>query len=90
MKIICSPDSFKESISAFDAACAMEKGIRQVYPDAHVEVCPIADGGEGTLQAMVQATGGSYRQCAVTGPLGKQVTAMWGYLVNRKINPLLL
>jgi len=88
MKIICAPDSFKESISAFDAACAMEKGIRQVCPDAHVEVCPIADGGEGTLQAMVQATSGMYRQCAVTGPLGKPVTAMWGLLGEQENQPL--
>ena len=88
MKIICAPDSFKESISATDAAYAMQRGIKQVYPQAHVEICPIADGGEGTLQAMVDATGGSYRQCAVTGPLGETVTALWGLLGKQENEPL--
>jgi glycerate kinase len=88
MKIICAPDSFKESISASDAAHAMQRGIWQVYPEAYVELCPIADGGEGTLQAMVEATDGCYRQCAVTGPLGKPVTALWGLLGQQDNQPL--
>ena len=88
MKIICSPDSFKESISAYDAARAMQKGILQVYPDADVELCPIADGGEGTVEAMVQATGGEYRQAEVAGPLGQPVTASWGLLGHQDGQPL--
>ncbi|HAI12276.1 MAG TPA: glycerate kinase [Phycisphaerales bacterium] len=88
MKIICAPDSFKESISATDAAHAMQRGILNVYPEAHVEICPIADGGEGTLQAMVDATGGEYRQCAVTGPLGQPVKALWGLLGQQDNEPL--
>lgn len=88
MKIICAPDSFKKSISATDAAHAMQRGIGAVYPDAHVEICPIADGGEGTVQAMVQATGGTYRQCSVTGPLGSPVTAVWGLLGEQDNQPI--
>ncbi|MAX25104.1 MAG: glycerate kinase [Phycisphaeraceae bacterium] len=88
MKIICAPDSFKESISASDAALAMQRGIQQVYPEAHIERCPIADGGEGTLQAMVDATGGTYRQASVTGPLGRPVTAVWGLLGEQEHQPL--
>ncbi|MFG0249900.1 MAG: glycerate kinase [Phycisphaeraceae bacterium JB051] len=88
MKIICAPDSFKESISATDAAIAMQRGIQQVYPEAHIELCPIADGGEGTLQAMVDATGGTYRQSSVTGPLGRPVTAVWGILGEQEHQPL--
>lgn len=88
MKIICAPDSFKESISATDAAHAMHRGIQKVYPEAHVEICPIADGGEGTVQAMVEATVGSYRQCAVTGPLGDPVTAVWGLLGQQDNEPI--
>ncbi len=88
MKIICAPDSFKESISASDAAMAMQRGIQQVYPEAHIERCPIADGGEGTLQAMVDATGGTYRQASVTGPLGRPVTAVWGLLGQQEHQPL--
>jgi glycerate kinase len=88
MKIICAPDSFKESISASDAALAMQRGIQQVYPEAHVELCPIADGGEGTLQAMVDATDGTYRQASVAGPLGRPVTAIWGLLGQQDHQPL--
>lgn len=88
MKIICAPDSYKESISAIDAAYAMQKGILEVYPNADVELCPIADGGEGTVEAMVQATNGQYRQCEVTGPLGKPVIVTWGLLGDQDGQPL--
>ncbi len=78
MRVICAPDSFKECLSATEAASAMAEGIRRVLPDADVDVCPVADGGEGTVEALVTALHGEYRDSRVTGPCGARVTARWG------------
>ncbi|MFW6059055.1 MAG: glycerate kinase [Phycisphaeraceae bacterium] len=80
MRIICAPDSFKESLTARDAADAMARGIRRTLPDADVDCCPVADGGEGTVDALVAATDGTLRRTRVTGPLGEPVEATWGLL----------
>ncbi|MEI7703085.1 MAG: glycerate kinase [Deltaproteobacteria bacterium] len=80
MRIVVAPDSFKGSLSAIGVACAMERGILQVFPDADVVKVPIADGGEGTVEALVVATKGSFRTSEVTGPLGGPVQACWGVL----------
>ncbi|NDP38408.1 MAG: glycerate kinase [Rhodoferax sp.] len=80
MRIVVAPDSYKGSVSALGVAQAMERGILQVFPDADVRKIPIADGGEGTVEALVTATGGTLHQLAVTGPLGERVTAQWGIL----------
>ena len=88
MKIICAPDKFKGSLSAREAAHAMARGIRQVDPDADVDLCPIADGGEGTVEALVAATGGQERLTRVCGPLGDPVEAGWGLLGRRDDAPL--
>jgi len=80
MRIIVAPDSFKESLSAREVCAAIARGIRRVRPDAIVESIPMADGGEGTVDALVSATGGAFRQTTVTGPLGEPVTATWGLL----------
>jgi glycerate kinase len=80
MRIICAPDSFKESISATAAAEAMARGVQRAKPDAEVDICPIADGGEGTVDALVAATAGQLRRTPVTGPLGEPVVASWGLL----------
>ncbi len=79
-RVVVAPDSFKGSLSAIDAAGAMERGIRAAWPDAEVVKVPIADGGEGTVAAMVMATGGSFRETRVSGPLGEPVLARWGVL----------
>lgn len=78
MKVLCCPDSFKESISATDAAEAMARGVRAAGAEA--DVCPLADGGEGTVEALVAATGGELRVTRVRGPLGDHVEAAWGLL----------
>ncbi|MFP4145748.1 MAG: glycerate kinase [Phycisphaeraceae bacterium] len=78
MRVICAPDSFKESISASEAAEAMARGVRAAGGEA--DVCPIADGGEGTVDALTTATGGEIRTARVTGPLGEPVDAAWGML----------
>lgn len=82
MRVICAPDSFKESLSAADAATAMRRGVLQAMPDATVDLCPIADGGEGTVAAMLAATDGRAMTTAVDGPTGEPVQATWGMLGN--------
>ncbi|MDP1831735.1 MAG: glycerate kinase [Geothrix sp.] len=78
MRIIVAPDSFKGSLSALNAAGAMARGIHAVFPDAEVLQVPIADGGEGTVEALVAATGGRLMHTDVRGPLGEPVRAHWG------------
>ncbi len=80
MKIVVAPQNFKGSLSAPEAARAMAEGVRRVLPDAEVVVVPMADGGDGTVEAMVEATGGRIMATEVTGPLGGKVTAKWGML----------
>lgn len=80
MKIVIASDSFKGSASALDVAQAIEKGILQVAPEAEVIKVPVADGGEGTVDAMVFAGGGTLRRKTVTGPLGAPVEAIYGVL----------
>lgn len=80
MRVIVAPDSFKGSLSALEAARAMARGIRAVFPEAEVIELPIADGGEGTVEALVAATEGTLRHAAVRGPLGDPVRAAWGVL----------
>ncbi len=78
MRIIVAPDSFKGSVSALGVAEAMERGIHAVFPAAQVLKVPIADGGEGTVEALVAATGGKLMHSEVQGPLGAPVRAHWG------------
>ena len=80
MHIIVAPDSYKGSVSAMGVAEAMERGIHNVFPEAKVTKIPIADGGEGTVEAMVSTTGGEIRMTEVTGPLGERVVSHWGIL----------
>ena len=80
MKLILAPDSFKESMTAAEAAEAMERGVRRVYPDAECVKLPFADGGEGTAACLVMMTGGEMRTAAVTGPLGETVNAGYGII----------
>ncbi|MFB2778811.1 glycerate kinase [Shewanella mangrovisoli] len=80
MKIVIAPDSFKESLSALDVANAIEQGLTQVIPDCEIVKIPVADGGEGTVQSMVDATGGSIVNLEVMGPLGHKVKAHYGIL----------
>ncbi|MBL7165499.1 MAG: glycerate kinase [Dehalococcoidales bacterium] len=80
MKIVVAPQSFKGSLPAREVADAIVRGIRRVLADAEVVVLPMADGGEGTVDALVYATGGRTMQAEVTGPLGDRVLAIWGIL----------
>lgn len=78
MKIVIAPDSFKESLSALAVARAIEAGFRAVLPQADYVCIPVADGGEGTVEAMVAATGGRRVAVTVSGPLGTSVDAFYG------------
>jgi glycerate kinase len=80
MRIVVAPDSFKGSLSALEAAECIGRAAREVFPDALVELVPIADGGEGTVQAIVAASGGEIIPVTVTGPLGDTVDAYYGLI----------
>ncbi|NEU61013.1 glycerate kinase [Paenibacillus sp. ALJ109b] len=77
---VLAPDSFKESMTAKDVCVAMEKGLRKIYPAANYIHVPMADGGEGTVQSLVDASGGVIHQREVSGPLGQPVSAQYGIL----------
>ncbi|WP_148630346.1 glycerate kinase [Bacillus sp. E214] len=77
---VLAPDSFKESMTAKEVCIAMEAGIKKVYPDADFIHVPMADGGEGTVQSLIDATGGTLYSLDVTGPLGNPVTARYGIM----------
>ena len=82
MKIVVAPDSFKGSVSALEAANAMEQGLRRIFPDAVIEKIPMADGGEGTVQSLVDATGGHIQTHRVVAPLENEVEAQFGILAG--------
>lgn len=84
MRIVVAPDSFKGSVSATGTANAMERGIKKVFPQAEVIKVPIADGGEGTVEALITATNGQIIYQDVVGPLGEIVSAYWGILGDGK------
>src|SRR5258706_3697209 len=80
MKIVVAPNSFKGSLSAAQAAPAIAIGVRLVLPDAEVVEVPVADGGDGTVEALVSARKGTFRDVEVEGPLGDPVRAVYGLI----------
>ncbi|WP_248749730.1 glycerate kinase [Pseudomonas sp. MWU15-20650] len=82
MKIIIAPDSFKDSLSAEGVAQAIAEGLAQVWPQAQLIQCPMADGGEGTVDSVLAACNGELRRQTVRGPLGGAVQARWGWLAD--------
>jgi glycerate kinase len=84
LKIIVAPNSFKGSLSATLAAKAIADGVRQVFPDADVIEIPVADGGDGTVEALVTARNGTYKWANVGGPLGDPVLASFGLIDDGK------
>ncbi len=80
MHILIAPQSLKGSLTAAEAGHAIALGVRAVYPNAEIEIVPVADGGEGTVQALVDASGGKIIQKMVTGPLGEPVLAFFGLM----------
>lgn len=82
MNILIASDSYKGSLSTTEAAYHIQKGVQRVFPNARFQTIPMADGGEGTVQAMVSSLGGRYETAAVTGPMGEPVNAVFGILDN--------
>ncbi len=80
MKVVIAPDSYKESLTAMEVASAIERGFKQVMPDACYVKLPMADGGEGTVQALVEATGGKVVSASVMDPLGRVTDGFYGLL----------
>src|SRR5216684_1902166 len=80
MKIVVAPNSFKGSLSAAEAAGAIARGVREAIPGTEVIEIPVADGGEGTVAALVSARKGTYREVEVEGPLGDPVRATYGLI----------
>lgn len=79
LTFVLAPDSFKESLSAAQASQAMQRGIQNVIPDAHIIHVPMADGGEGTVDALISSLKGQSIACDVTGPLSEQrIQTYWG------------
>src|SRR5699024_1619922 len=76
-KVVVAPDKFKGSLTANEAACGMSAGVRTHYPTAQISNVPLADGGEGTVDAAI-AAGAEERYTRVTGPLGQPIWARWG------------
>lgn len=84
MKIIIAPDSFKGSLTASQVADAIERGFKRIFSNAHYQKVPMADGGEGTVQSLVDATGGQILIQSVTDPLGNKIEAKYGILGDGK------
>ena len=82
MEIVAAIDSFKGSMTSVQAGKAAAKGIHKVDPEAKVHVRPLADGGEGTVEALVSGMNGTIRKVSVTGPIGKTVVCEYGVIEN--------
>jgi glycerate kinase len=80
MKIVVAPNAFKGTLTAAQAAWAIARGVREVFPDAEIVEVPVADGGDGTMEALVAANRGEYREAKVEGPLGDPVDARFGLI----------
>src|SRR5438093_3611663 len=85
MRILVAPDKFKGTLTARDAAENIAKGLLDVLPDAQIEVVPMADGGEGTAEAICDARGCSGLKCKAYDPLGREIDARYGWIDQGKL-----
>ena len=85
MKILIAPDKFKGALNAREVAENIAKGLLDVLPDVHIEIVPMADGGEGTAEAICSARGCSWLQCKAHDPLGRDIYARYGWIANDKL-----
>jgi glycerate kinase len=84
MNILIAPDSFKDCLSAREVALSIEEGIRRVLPGAVIKLLPMADGGEGTVETLVEATGGEIIRAVVHDPLMRKINSFFGVLGDKK------
>lgn len=80
MKIVIAIDSFKGSLTSYEAGNSIADGIRNAMPDANITIRPLADGGEGTVDALTAGNNGIIKNITVTGPVGRPVKSMYGIL----------
>jgi glycerate 2-kinase len=85
VKILIAPDKFKGSLSAREVAENIAKGLRDVLPEATIDIVPMADGGEGTAEVICDALGGSWVNCAAHDPIGREIDARYGWIQKRKL-----
>lgn len=85
MKIVLAPDSYKNSLTAKEVAQSLRKGFERVYPDAEYVNVPMADGGEGTVQSLVDAKQGQIMTAEVVNPLGNKTEAHYGMINDGKV-----
>jgi glycerate 2-kinase len=85
MKILIVPDKFKGALNAREVAENIAKGLRDVLANANIEILPMADGGEGTAEAICDARGGSWLQCTAHDPLGRELDARYGWIEDEKV-----
>src|SRR5215471_3688416 len=85
MKILIAPDKFKGALNAREVAENVAKGLLDVVPDAQIEIVPMADGGEGTAEAICDARGCSWVECKAHDPLGREIDARYGWLGQGKL-----
>lgn len=82
MRVVIAPDSFKGCLNANQVAKAMRKGVQRVYPESTIDLIPMADGGEGTVEAILSAVKGVRVKVDVTDPLGRPIEAAYGLIDN--------
>ena len=80
MKILIAPDKFKGALNARDVAKNIAEGLREILPDAEIEIVPMADGGEGTAEAICEARSGSWLKCKAHDPIGREIEARYGWI----------
>jgi glycerate kinase len=85
VKILIAPDKFKGSLSAREVAENIAKGLRDVLPEATINIVPMADGGEGTAEVVCEALGGKWVKCGAHDPLGREIEARYVWIDNRKL-----
>ena len=85
MRVLIAPDKFKGALNAREVAENIAKGLRDSIPDARIEILPMADGGEGTAEAICEARGGSWLKCKAHDPIGREIDARYGWIENGKL-----
>jgi glycerate 2-kinase len=85
MRILIASDKFKGALNARDVAEKIAKGLREAMPDAKIDILPMADGGEGTAEAICEARGGSWLKCKVHDPIGREIDARYGWIEDGKV-----
>jgi glycerate kinase len=85
MKILIAPDKFKGTLNAREVAEAIASGLLDALPDAKIDIVPLADGGEGTAEVISQALGGKWITCKAHDPLGREISAGYGWIADQKL-----